>query len=474
MVALPDYFLPFYTERRKQVVILTLFVLAQILLIFMVGFFPLALGILGLLGLAIGAVLLSTRWEIAIGFLMFLIIFVNPPFGPRFELPYFLWPQNIFYMAMITLWFLQYLLGRAKVPSKLSLLGITYLFFLVVCIIGAFLAAFHGNPRAYIFVDLRTVGCLMVFYLVISVIQRKQQITILNGALLLSANVLAIYTIIQELIILNGLGSYIRLIRIYGYGTDIYFQVSILSIIGMYLFSDLAKGKLFLAAIAPVVGLAISLTRGYWLGLGVGILVMFLLLPSKRKITLIYSGAIPFCVFILFYLVSRGMFREIGTVIITRLFSIGQFHVDPSAAFRFLEIEKVLGEFPKHPIFGRGLGATLRIASPFNILKTIEWWSIHNGYIEILHKLGILGLVSYAALSLSFFRAGLVAFRRAHDSYLKGVVAGAIASFTSLLITSFTSGVIFRVDTAIYIGTFFGIVEILSNTEMSGVSYSGI
>ena len=462
-------FVPALIDKKKQALLLILFLLLQILVSVSILISPLMIAIAGLLFLILVGFWLSLKWEIAIGFLLFIIIFVNPPFGPRFELPYILWPQTIFYITMIILWVLQSLIGRTKYHSNISLLGFTYLLFLIVCIIGALLATFNGNPREYINADLRTVGYLMIFYLMIRVIRRKQQITILNNALFLSANALAIYTIISEIILLFKKGSNFKLIRIYGFGTDIYYQIAILTVIGLILFSGLPRRKLLLSAIAPAVALAMSLTRGYWLGLGIGLLVMFLLLSSKRQKTFMLAGAYFFCVLFIIFIFSGGLFRDIGTVVISRIFSLGQFKTDPSAAFRFLEINRVLGEFPKHPILGRGLGATLRITSPFNIFKTIEWWSIHNGYIEILHKLGILGLASYLALSFSFFRAGILAFRKTNEPYLKGTVAGVIASFASILITSFTSGVIFRVDTAVYIGIIFGIVEYLSTTKMNAV-----
>jgi hypothetical protein len=53
--------------------------------------------------------------------------------------------------------------------------------------------------------------------------------------------------------------------------------------------------------------------------------------------------------------------------------------------------------------FGHGTGATLRLYfTQLGLSQFYDWWSIHSGYFEILHKYGFLGLGIFAWLYVAF------------------------------------------------------------------------
>jgi hypothetical protein len=53
--------------------------------------------------------------------------------------------------------------------------------------------------------------------------------------------------------------------------------------------------------------------------------------------------------------------------------------------------------------FGHGTGATLRLYfTQLGLSQFYDWWSIHSGYFEILHKYGFLGLGIFTWMYVAF------------------------------------------------------------------------
>jgi O-antigen ligase len=173
------------------------------------------------------------------------------------------------------------------------------------------------------------------------------------------------------------------------------------------------KMRLLLVAgvVLCLVGLVLTRSRGYYVDLVLGVIVLMLLLRGRQRLqlgTLVFGGgALLLLTMMLFF----GPVAELlvdGTLL--RLSTIGSATTDLSLVNRFLETEAVVDKGRLSPILGWGLGADFTY---FDLVtrKTFTWEFIHNGYAALWFKLGLWGLILVLAIWGVAAWHGLTAYR---------------------------------------------------------------
>lgn len=181
-----------------------------------------------------------------------------------------------------------------------------------------------------------------------------------------------------------------------------------------------------------LVSLLLTYERTFWAATVVGVGLVTIRAGRARRFRAVVWGAVA-CVgaFAAFATVAPGEL----TAAKDRLLSIGQYGTDDSVRIRLLETELVLAEIRERPLAGSGLGATIFIGRPWQQVPPVSEWYIHNGYVWLAWKAGIIGAF------LLFLVLGWAAVARARpsgDPGFDGLRKGSQAALLALLLASVT------------------------------------
>lgn len=176
---------------------------------------------------------------------------------------------------------------------------------------------------------------------------------------------------------------------------------------------------LCLAAMAPLLAhLLFSFTRGYWLGFVAGIVAASILAwrnlgrfaPRERARRLL---AVPVLTGVVgATLVLSALYFGPGDLVgaiggrFGSSFSTELSNETLSNVIRLEEFDRAIGAALESPILGRGLGFTF-VTRDFVTRSLKEQWFVHNYYLLLWLKLGVIGLAAFAVLVWRFLRSAL-------------------------------------------------------------------
>ena len=256
------------------------------------------------------------------------------------------------------------------------------------------------------------------FYVVVHLVKRRNQLKRFIGLWLASAIIVTLY----------GLFQYIRkpgcLITSFFTLNSYLSQYLILImplILSLLLFKKIKKEKIFLGIVLSLTFILLLLTmeRGAWLGITIGLLTMGIMLRDKRIL-------IGFPLLVLLTLFVSPLFRVHATSIFQP-----QCHSERLCCMR-----SCLTMIKKHPFIGVGLGNFRYVYPGYMLPKAKEHFlHAHNVFLQIAVEMGIPGLLAFLWLLFLFFKD--IFSQRQEDKYLKVASIGLSAGIIAILITSF-------------------------------------
>lgn len=172
-------------------------------------------------------------------------------------------------------------------------------------------------------------------------------------------------------------------------------------------------GLAFLAYLLLVLaGLILTLSRTYWITFVVAAFVLFLLADSKHRRRIFALGAIGAAGLVAVGAIFFGdVLLVIFTGLIDRLATIGDATTrDVSLLSRVYESRAVLERIVSNPVLGYGPGVPFHF---YDILKqvTLEPTFIHNGYLSLWYRFGLIGLLLVLFVWGAAVLRGVRAFR---------------------------------------------------------------
>lgn len=203
------------------------------------------------------------------------------------------------------------------------------------------------------------------------------------------------------------------------------------------------RSLFFVLTISSIIILSINLSRAYFLGLVVGLIVLkwnhsWLLWTKKTILTLTLIG----CIFTSLHLiVSTG--KSFGWELFgVRLLSFVETTIEESTANRMLLLPPIIEKIRQQPILGQGLGAVITYTHPVtHMLVTtphFDW-----GYLEMWVELGLVGSLFYLLLISSLL---LTMYKQVPQNMEeKKLLIGFFAAIISLLIVNITTPALFHV-----------------------------
>jgi len=231
--------------------------------------------------------------------------------------------------------------------------------------------------------------------------------------------------------------------------------------ISLYLHGVDRKIKAISGLLALLTGacLILSFTRGYWLGSIAG--MFFLLLFSKKKrqalLTLTLIGIIML-VGTSLYTQSARLYEGniLGKLVINHFSTLKGLSADESAGLRLQEAKAALETVASSPIIGLGQGAEFD-----NPIPGLGKHYTHNAYLAILLRSGVIGLLAYGWLAISFVTISVRGYRELENELDKGIVLGIVSAFVAASITSLSSPMIITVTVSEYLGCWMGLAFVI-------------
>lgn len=204
--------------------------------------------------------------------------------------------------------------------------------------------------------------------------------------------------------------------------------------------------------------LVLTFSRGYWVGTIFGglVLLAFGEREERKKLAsllLIVSIAATGIILVFFY----DIFIALIWTVFIRLFSTAAAVQDISITNRLAESAAVWKEILVNPIVGVGLGGEF---SFYNLLRktTQHTIYIHNAYLYLWYKLGIVGLITFLAAYGGKLLEGIRLARRDRDHRFRPFVLASVAILTSMLQVSLTSPQFYARDSILIITLCWGTI----------------
>jgi len=263
--------------------------------------------------------------------------------------------------------------------------------------------------------------------------------------------------------------------RIGGYLFGTFPSLIALVLLNLSFYSKERSKKLtyLLLSLPPLLHLLFSFTRGYWLGF-IGALVFsygIYLLNSdyslSRKFLKFAKGTVTFTLLVLILGSSLHGFLiggNFASLVARRLTSSFSTKLSPETASNFerlIEYEACWERIKEKPILGYGIGYIHSFTDPF-LRQRIHRWAVHQFYLMVTLKMGLIGLLAFLWIFYVFFREGLRKSRNIQSGYYRGLSFGFLANSVQLLIISLTNHEFASVVNTFYLAFTLGGVVIIN------------
>ena len=330
--------------------------------------------------------------------------------------------------------------------------------FMAICIFSLF---WSDSP----FISLKELPLFLagplLYFITTNNIYHKRQIEHLLNAILIIGTLLGIYGIFQY----QGIdfafwkGNIARS-KVFGlFGNVNYFAEYMIVPLSLAISLFFAarnrthKILLLMGILAMGGSLILTFTRGSYLALGISSIFMFsLYLASRGKSFIkehkkIFILILTLIILVTFLFAVPNPLNKPGTVIskIKRRISVAQF-TQGSSLKRRIAIWKFTALMIKdHPLLGSGLGTFKynslkyqakffdqgenRSLYPYGIAD-----KVHNEYLQLWAELGVIGLLIFIWLTISYFNYGIKILNKIKDRYKQGILIGLMGAVVAVLI----------------------------------------
>jgi O-antigen ligase len=394
--------------------------------------------------------------------LILAIVILESPFGLDTEIT----RSTSYITGGLILWTVLASFISASRPKKAGsnvVLG-KFWFFAAYGILGALHGLRLGNSREYVVGDLFQIEeFAIVFILVTRVIVdettlRRLMVCALGSTFLTSVLQLAGYgtfdSVNPELSALEGRGRTIDLNAIF----------VLLTALSLYAGIRGSRHRILLwvLMIATTANLAMSFTRGIWVAAVAAIVVCLRLLPRVERRRIYRAAVIAALCFALFGgLWNIGSSAADGSLLAAAgdrlLYGVTQMQQGLGGDVavetrRFVEIATIAPQIMKAPLLGNGLGGFYWIDMHAFIneqgLGTIDFHYMHNLYLLVGFRLGLIGLATFVGILYFYFRESIRGYRKMPAGPRKALVAGLIAGVAGEVVLSMTSPTILNHPTS--------------------------
>lgn len=442
------------------------------------GLILLVAGPVPALGALIGIVVFASAFaypEIVILIMLFLAVGIVPAqFNPLIELPVgHFQATDLLLIVMLTI-----ILARALVDKAFTFvrtpLDLPVFLFAASVILGVATAVQnHGINFKDTTPEARRLLYYLVFFAITQHIRTRPQLfRLIHGVLLigliaasmmLAQSVLGRSLLLVEQDALQG----DQLIRFYYPAADTILITLLVMICSLGLIRD-PRYKVVSILTLPVLGLSIllTLTRNALVSTVICLALLVLILREDRPSRLV--GGLLAVALVVAIIVSvlgitgseSGVLRYSSTFLerISRMFSEVIFSKQENLAIRWVEVQYAWKQILQNPIFGIGMRVPYRPTFYQGDLLTDF---IHNGYLWIWLKTGLLGLIPFLWISIRFLIRGFKLWRDSQDSFLMAATLGFTLAYLATLISNLVVASVASSTASVMFGAMMGMNEVV-------------
>ncbi len=336
--------------------------------------------------------------------------------------------------------FLLFLLVTRRVPNLLSN---SMRYFYVFLFFSAVSIVFSVSVSESIYIYIKLLSLCSIYLVCYSLIECTKDAFIILLSVILSSIFPVMYGFYQWFFNLGKIDPEFSKLRIYSTFAHpnmyaFYLVIIILSIIYWYFFEEefYIKTPLLLKAIIAIVvlmQLLLTYTRGAWIGLFVGVMLLAFFIKQLR---------LP--IFILLVLLVSISAHSIFERVADLIQPVNRYHLS-SWGFRLKHWQSLVSAtIFNRPILGYGLGQSLYVAQKYSSFVLIP----HNDYIRIFIETGFLGFISYVVfwsdVILDLYK------KYQNKAHNKSVIVLTVIVL-SMLVCSFADNIIFSVTIVSYL-----------------------
>ena len=354
-------------------------------------------------------------------------------------------------------------------------LDLPVLLFCIAVVIGIGTAVInHGIRFSYTTYDARILLHYSLFFAVTNLIRTKSQLMRLLRGFILIGIFVALLIFFQAL-----LGNTFQLVsseyfkesavlRAYHPGFVVVFIILMVIISLLTISHTTLPIRITYFIVLLIMGLAVlfSLTRNVIVSTALSIIVLFILLRgmqlSRLVMSLIVLGMVVIAGFTVLTLVNpESVVLAYPSSIMQRfsnLFSVEGLSGESNLYWRFFELRFAWEKVVENPMWGIGLHTNYR--PPF-IGEDAPANFIHNGYMMVWLKTGLIGLIAFLWFIILFQARGFRLWARVHDDFLQATALGFSLVFFAMMFSNWGAPLFVENFNLAFFAAMMGINEVI-------------
>jgi O-antigen ligase len=200
--------------------------------------------------------------------------------------------------------------------------------------------------------------------------------------------------------------------------------------------------------------------RAYYVGFAFALGCLFLLEGGRRRFRFLLLSSVAFALLLALITATDRWYAVTQSV-----WSIFHPTKESSAHYRLVEWQNALISVRRYPWLGIGLGGILEMVL---FLPRTNLLGVHNTYLWVAVKMGVIGLLTYLWLILSFVGQMMRQRRQLPDSFRLWVNQGLLLSFIAFLAAQFFAPMFSQMRTSTWMGVVMGLGVMLPFLGESG------
>lgn len=392
---------------------------------------------------------------------------------------------DAFLLTLLFMIPLNLIVDRSSTLIKTPLDKPLLLFYLAV-LLSAFISLYYYNIELHVVTGkLREFSYSLLFFVVTNLIRKKKQIRFLIIGLFAIAFFVTIVMVIQAMlgdsvILLAGrvekaavmeIEQTYEAIRMLPPGRTLIFILFLIAVcVTVFIrYKPLLKSWSFYLCIILGIGNLLTYIRSYWISIILSLSVFILILSKKGRRRLVAMFISIFMFTLSFIIVFSNTVENSNNTMnaiserFTSLFVGNVWTQSESLEWRYTENKYAIRTIIEHPLFGIGIGNHYR-PPIFGIEDTLTWY-IHNAYLFILLKLGLIGFIPFLWFYIGFLKRGFSNWKRVGDNLSKAAIIGSTLGVFGFVWSAFIMPVFMEWESIVVFSTVIGLSESIAKID---------
>ncbi|MGH1363096.1 MAG: O-antigen ligase family protein [Calditrichia bacterium] len=378
------------------------------------------------------------------------------------------------YVATIAGWLIQSIFYRQKKQVHSIPEGALALF-LLICFASLPISIMHGVPPLFWFRQLIPFLTYLLFFPLVQELNSRKRLNILLLCIVVVMILTGINTLLRYKAALESVTKLWEVLASRKTGNEPYFFVGSVSFATLFIYYSDLKRRLAFGILTAffLVTLVVTFSRGYWVTALLALFIIFVLVKPQLKmrmasysiIGVLFAGLLAS---ILFGNFAESIILQVGS----RFSSLGQTRKDGSVQERIAETVAVWEQIVQSPVVGHGIGAEFSYDSVIN-RQRITGPYVHNAYLSLVFKFGLIGLISYLIFYLGMLRVAyitLMSLNNRRDWILLVII---FALLVAIIPLSISSPQLTQKNSILLITIMLSIISYFYNTAPDNTSNSG-